>query len=200
MQPKKERYGMKTIYLIRHGQTLFNQQKKIQGFSDSPLTDLGIKQASVAKEHIDSLNLIFDDAYSSTSERASDTLELITTIPYKRNKNLREWNFGRLEAEGEHLNPPLPYRDFFVQFGGEDERDFRNRISSAIATIANQSLGTNILIVSHGAAIAQFYRVWEDHSPVKRQGSIQNCSIFKYEYSNNQFKLLEIINHDFSSL
>ena len=38
---------MKQVYLIRHGQTLFNKQKKIQGFCDSPLTDLGIKQAEM---------------------------------------------------------------------------------------------------------------------------------------------------------
>lgn len=33
------------IYLVRHGQTLFNQQKKVQGWCDSPLTQEGIKQA-----------------------------------------------------------------------------------------------------------------------------------------------------------
>lgn len=191
---------MKTLYLIRHGQTLFNQQKKIQGFCDSPLTELGKKQALIAKDHISSLNITFNEAYCSTSERAVDTLELITDIPYTREKNLREWNFGSLEAEGEHLNPPLPYRDFFVQFGGEDEFDFRTRISEAILKIMNNSKGDNILIVSHGAAIAQFYRVWENNSEVKRNGRIQNCSILKYSFSNNNFVLQEIINHDFSTI
>ena len=38
----------KTLYLMRHGQTLFNLQHKIQGWCDSPLTKLGIKQAKVA--------------------------------------------------------------------------------------------------------------------------------------------------------
>ncbi|MFW7395453.1 histidine phosphatase family protein, partial [Vagococcus fluvialis] len=42
---------MKTIYLTRHGQTLFNLQHKIQGFCDSPLTELGINQAKIAKEY-----------------------------------------------------------------------------------------------------------------------------------------------------
>ena len=37
----------KTLYLMRHGQTLFNLQHKIQGWCDSPLTELGIKQAKV---------------------------------------------------------------------------------------------------------------------------------------------------------
>lgn len=191
---------MKKIYLIRHGQTLFNLQKKIQGFCDSPLTELGKNQALIARRHIEELNMSFDDAYCSTSERAVDTLELITDMPYTRVKNLREWNFGRLEAESEHLNPPLPYRDFFVQFGGEDEFNFRDRISNEIMKIVANSNGRNIIIVSHGAAIAQFYRVWENHSEVKRVGNIQNCSIFKYHFTDNSFILQEIINHDFSEI
>lgn len=103
---------MKTIYLMRHGQTLFNEQKKIQGFCDSPLTQLGIIQALEAKKRLINLDIHFDDAYSSTSERAIDTLRLVTDIPFETRKKLREWNFGRLEGEGEHLNPPLPYGDF----------------------------------------------------------------------------------------
>ena len=44
----------KTLYIMRHGQTLFNLQHKIQGWCDAPLTPLGITQAQVAKEYIDS--------------------------------------------------------------------------------------------------------------------------------------------------
>lgn len=191
---------MKSIYLIRHGQTLFNKQKKIQGFSDSPLTELGIQQAAIAGNHVLDLGLKFDDAYSSTSERASDTLELIADVPYKRIKGLREWNFGDLEAEGEHLNPPLPYRDFFVQFGGEDEFDFQHRINTTITELTKESNGENILMVSHGAAIAQFYRYWLEHSDIRRKGRIQNCSIFHYHFKDDIFILQEIIEHDFSEL
>lgn len=40
----------KTLYLMRHGQTLFNLQHKIQGWCDSPLTELGIKQAESCRK------------------------------------------------------------------------------------------------------------------------------------------------------
>lgn len=186
----------KTIYLVRHGQTLFNLQKKIQGFCDSPLTELGIQQAQAARKHIDSLNIVFDDAYCSTSERAVDTLKILTDIAYTQSKNLREWNFGRLEGEGEHLNPPLPYQDFFVQFDGEGEADFQDRISLEIAQCVINSKGNQILIVSHGAAIAQFYKRWESYSSVRRQNRIPNCAIFKYLYVDQSFILQEIIEHD----
>jgi len=42
---------------MRHGQTLFNEKKKIQGASDSPLTQLGIEQARMAKNYFDELHL-----------------------------------------------------------------------------------------------------------------------------------------------
>lgn len=122
---------MNTIYLVRHGQTLFNKQHKIQGVCDSPLTEVGIKQAKIAREHLDKIGIVFDLAYSSTSERACDTLEILTDISYKRMKTLKEWNFGIYEGEGEYMNPPLPYGDFFVQFGGESQDEVKNRINNA---------------------------------------------------------------------
>lgn len=96
----------KTLFFMRHGQTLFNVRKKIQGFCDAPLTELGVKQAQIAGEYFRTNNIVFDKAYSSTSERACDTLELITGMSYKRLKGLKEWNFGTFEGESEDLNPP----------------------------------------------------------------------------------------------
>ncbi len=191
---------MKTVYLIRHGQTLFNQQQKIQGFCDSPLTAYGIGQAHIAKQHIKDNNISFDDAYSSTSERAWDTLEIITSQPYKKLKGLKEWNFGIFEAEGEHLGPTPPYKDYFVAYGGEDELEFRNRINTTITDLVKKSTGKNILIVFHGAAIGQFYLQWKENSQIRQKGGILNCSILKYQYTNDQFVLKEIIDHNFSEI
>ncbi|UDM75112.1 histidine phosphatase family protein [Vagococcus fluvialis] len=191
---------MKTIYLTRHGQTLFNLQHKIQGFCDSPLTELGINQAKIAKEYFIREGIKLEEAHSSTSERAIDTLEILTELPFKTHKKLKEWNFGTFEGEGEHLNPPLPYNDFFVQFGGEDQLEVEKRLNEAITKIAAESSNEQILIVSHGGAIANFYRKWENYSQVRREGAIPNCSIFKYEYDDGIFVLKEIIRHDFSSI
>lgn len=191
---------MKTIYLTRHGQTLFNLQHKIQGFCDSPLTELGINQAKIANEYFIREGIKLEEAHSSTSERAVDTLEILTELPFKTHKKLKEWNFGTFEGEGEHLNPPLPYNDFFVQFGGEDQLEVEKRLNEAITKIATESSNEQILIVSHGGAIANFYRKWENYSQVRREGAIPNCSIFKYEYDDGIFVLKEIIRHDFSSI
>ena len=117
----------KTLYLMRHGQTLFNKRHRIQGWCDAPLTDLGVYQAQVARQYFKNAAITFDAAYSSTSERACDTLEIVTngSLPYQRVKGLKEWNFGTFEGESEDLNPPLPYEDFFVTYGGESQDQVR---------------------------------------------------------------------------
>lgn len=189
----------KTLYLMRHGETLFNRLHKIQGWCDAPLTDLGLRQAQLAGDYFRENGIQFDEAYCSTSERASDTLEQITTLPYRRAKGLKEWNFGSFEGELEFLNPPLPYGDFFVNYGGESEDDLRRRDSETLAEIMGEAEGETILAVSHGASCRQFMRQWAHTSQVKQAEGLQNCCILKFDYSiDGTFQLLEIINHDFS--
>ncbi|KQL36308.1 phosphoglycerate mutase [Bacillus sp. FJAT-25509] len=189
----------KTFYLMRHGQTLFNKRRKIQGWCDSPLTELGIKQAEAAAKHFKELNIIFDHAYCSTSERASDTLEIVTELQYTRLKGLKEWNFGSFEGESEDLNPPLPYGDFFVKFGGEDQKELQQRIVTTCQKIMEED-NEVVLAVSHGAALRNFMRYWEHKSSITQQDRIGNCCILKFEYENREFKLVEIINHNFSDV
>ncbi|MBU5910367.1 histidine phosphatase family protein, partial [Vibrio cholerae O1] len=61
----------KTLYLMRHGQALFNFKGLIQGFGDSPLTELGIAQAQKARSYYETKGINFDLYASSTQERAS---------------------------------------------------------------------------------------------------------------------------------
>ena len=63
------------LYLTRHGETVWNTQKLMQGWKDSPLTDRGIKQARQLSERLSEVS--FDAIYSSTSNRAVRTAEII---------------------------------------------------------------------------------------------------------------------------
>lgn len=186
----------KTLYLMRHGQTLFNLQHKIQGWCDAPLTPLGIKQARIAGEYFKDNKIQFDHAYSSTAERACDTLEIVTDyqMPYTRVKGLKEWNFGVFEGKDECLNPPLPYGDFFKAYGGEGEMEVRERMSKTLTDIMNQEGHQIVLAVSHGGACAQFYRAWEKYAKVEKKERFYNCCILKYEYEDGIFTLVDIIN------
>ena len=120
----------KTFYLMRHGQTLFNLRRKIQGACDSPLTELGIKQAQGVGEYFKDIDL--DYAYSSTSERSSDTLVYIIgkDTPYTRLKGLKEMNFGTFEGESEDLNPKdrEVFGTFFLSYGGESRAQVSERM------------------------------------------------------------------------
>ncbi|MEO1771864.1 histidine phosphatase family protein [Candidatus Enterococcus ferrettii] len=190
----------KTLYLVRHGETLFNAQHKIQGWCDSPLTERGVHQAKTAGEYFKWQDTSFDQAFSSTLERTSDTLELITSQAYTRLKGLKEWNFGQLEGESEKLNPSLPYRDFFVEYGGEEEKEFQKRTVDTCKELMRQKGGT-ILAVTHGAFCGQFRKFWDDYSEPEyriygQSIGIGNCCIFKYEYREKRFSLCEIINHE----
>lgn len=194
---------MKTLYLMRHGQTLFNEQKKIQGWCDSPLTEKGRAQCEIARQYFLDQNITFDKAYCSTSERTSDTLEIVTdySMDYKRLKGLKEWNFGAFEGKDEFLNPKYPYGDFFKAYGGESDMELRERVSSTLLDIMRQDDHDSVLVVSHGASCGQFVLNWEHETRgPKFQRGITNCAIFKFEFEDDKFHLVEIINHDFSSL
>ena len=190
----------KTLYLMRHGQTLFNKRHRIQGWCDAPLTDLGGYQAQVAGQYFKNAGITFDAAYSSTSERACDTLEIVTngSLSYKRVKGLKEWNFGTFEGESEDLNPPLLYEDFFVTYGGESQDQVRERMAATILQLMQETKGKSVLMVSHGCAMANFARAWEDNWRLDNLGHMTNCGILKFSFEADQFYLEETIGHDFS--
>jgi len=77
--------------------------KKVQGWSDTPLTPRGIKIARLLGKGLK--NIDFVAAYSSDSGRAVETAEIILNesgnkqIKLYRDKRLREWGFGSLEGE-----------------------------------------------------------------------------------------------------
>ena len=189
----------KTLYLMRHGQTLFNVEHKIQGWCDSPLTELGIKQAEIAANKI-----TFDHCYASTSERACDTLEIVThhKYPYTRVKGLKEWNFGRFEAMDEFLNPPVPhgYGDFFVQYGGESQQQVQDRMIKTLTEIMEKEDHHDVLALSHGGACFFFVRAFDDYNAVIDYSRVGNCTIFKLVYEDGIFSCVDIIQSDFSEI
>ncbi len=185
---------MKTIYLMRHGETLFNTMDVNQGQCDSPLTENGICQAQKAKAWFDGQGIQFDAVYSSTAERACDTAEIVSGgRTYTRCKGLKEIFLGTKEASPNSENPEYPYGDYFVPFGGEGLDAFTNRIYTTIFQIASQATGNTILLVSHGMAIRRFLTRVPD-SDVCLDSFIGNCGIVKLTFDNGKFTVEQIIN------
>ncbi|MBF9000626.1 MULTISPECIES: histidine phosphatase family protein [Vibrio] len=184
----------KTFYLMRHGQTLFNLRRKIQGWCDSPLTEKGITQAESAAKFF--ANIDIDHLYSSTSERACDTAEIATQhkMPYERIKGLKEINFGTYEGESEDLHPNEQMReDYYLQFGGESKIQVRERVVQACTDIMERPEHECVLAVSHSGSCKQFLIQWNDNYREVIKNGIPNCAIFQYTYENKQFKFVRMI-------
>ena len=100
---------MKEFYLMRHGETRFNVQHRLQGVCDAPLTEVGIEQAKKAGQYLAKQEPIFDHVFTSTSERASDTLEIVTgRTDYERLKALKDRILELLRAN-QNILPLKPY-------------------------------------------------------------------------------------------
>lgn len=91
-----------TIYLVRHGRTVWNLEGRLQGSGDSALVEEGIigaKKTGIALKHIP-----FTAAYSSMQKRAQDTANYIlaenerSNIPHFHHKGLNEFDFGSWEG------------------------------------------------------------------------------------------------------
>ncbi|MCI8887649.1 MAG: histidine phosphatase family protein [Hungatella sp.] len=184
----------RTLYLMRHGETMFNVQKRIQGWCDSPLTQKGRQQAVRAGRYFKERGIVFDYACCSTSERCSDTLELVTDMPYTRLKGLKEMFYGELEGESERLNCKTPEEcvTYYLQFGGESSDEVRDRMTKTLSEVMEQDGHTCVLAVSHSGACFNFLRGIQDPMEELKKG-LGNCCIFAYEYEEGRFTLKEVI-------
>lgn len=86
------------LWLIRHGQTSWNAEGRIQGQMDSDLSELGLKQAAKLAERLKGET--FDHVYSSDSKRAKQTGEIaLPNADFVLDERLREIGFGRVEGK-----------------------------------------------------------------------------------------------------
>lgn len=195
----------KTLYVLRHAETLFNVQHKTQGWCDSPLTERGIQQARIAGQEMAARGLTFDHAHCSTAERCSDTLEIATAetfgapMPYERHKDLREFNFGPFEGKDQCLEPGFPRGDFYVAYGGENDEMVTERMTRALTAIMERPDHHSVLVVSSGGASRAFF-VSNLPTAEARPVYFCNCMSYLYEYDNGVFICKECIVPDLSSL
>lgn len=186
-------------YIVRHGETLFNTKGLKQGWCDSPLTEKGIDQAKQVKEKLKDID--FEYAYSSTSERAMDTLDIITegrTIEKKALKGLKEINFGTMEGEPEKEvhKDGMHDNDALVKFGAELTADARDRVMNALSKISKDHDG-NVLVVSHGGVmINMMLKINKEVfiSWVKQGGHpMPNCCVLVMDIEGDSFSFIERI-------
>jgi len=174
---------MKTIYFVRHGRTLFNQLWKVQGISDTPLTDIGEQKAAELGALFKSQDISFDAAYTSDLGRTRRTSRLILDhslnpelVPIETN-NLREVSFGKFEGDSNDLmwgavsdalgnselrgdspdeikiNSLESLKELDTTGLAESYDDVKGRIRAILSVLAHSEEET-ILAVSHGLYIS----------------------------------------------
>ena len=109
------------IYLIRHGETEWNKDRRLQGQSDVPLNAYGRELAEETAKALEREGTIFDRAFASPLSRALETARILTAgrdIPLETDRRLMEMNFGAYE--GSAFDPPKkdpahPLHDFLCR-------------------------------------------------------------------------------------
>ena len=156
---------MKRLYLLRHGQTEFNVKKLVQGRCDSPLTDLGRKQAGMAAAWLKAHGVV-PDKVSSPLGRAMDTAQLVACellgpdTAVEPCEGIIERSYGTFE-EGPHDALPAdvwdPVEDL-IPFGGEGSHALQERMVGTLTNLMGAEGIETLLAVSHGSASRQFIK------------------------------------------
>jgi broad specificity phosphatase PhoE len=165
---------MTKLYIARHGETMWNIEKRLQGHMDSPLTELGVNQAGWLAEALREVH--FDQIYASSSARAYRTAELIrlnrdlniTSTDDLKEMNLGDWE-GRLASELEVEFPELFHQywrtpHLYVPVSGESYTDVQKRVDAFVATILSQHQDQSILLVTHTVTLKLIMAYFEKRS------------------------------------
>ena len=200
MQEPAEQQATRVL-AIRHGETAWNVETRIQGQLDVPLNDTGRWQAhrlalAVSEEGIAAL-------YASDLLRAFQTAQAVAAgcgQPIVTDPGLRERGFGIFEgltyAEIQQRYPEMSERwrrrdpDFGAP-GGETLRDFYDRSVATVTRLAAAHPGQTIAVVSHGGVMDALYRAATRLAlDAPRSWQLGNASINRLLYTPQGFTLV----------
>lgn len=170
------------IYVIRHGETDFNKQGRLQGRRGLPLNESGIMQAELLKDELK--NIKFDVIFSSPQERAVQTAEIVSGSEVCVDPRLDVFDLG--EADQLHrsevkLSGHLP--DPTIYKGVEDLNRFVKRIFHFMNELEQEYrlAGKNILISGHRCTTGCVGAYFE--------GIPENGDLLKYSSANGKYKV-----------
>lgn len=196
------------LYLVRHGETVWNTQKIIQGWHDSPLTKKGLEQAKQTAQKLRKIK--FDQVFSSDLLRAQRTAEIIAAdhdLAVKTSKMLREVAMGPFEGKKadyfrQSLRKSLDYR---ASLSDEEQMNYQldeaiesyGQTASRMLTFLRQTalayLGKNILVVSHSAVIrATLVKLGFATNQELPHGSIKNGAYVRLDSDGVEFFVKEV--------
>lgn len=178
-----------TIGLLRHGQTNWNIDFRLQGVTDIPLNETGIEQARIAGAVIAesaAVGQAWDLILTSPLSRARDTAVMVaeaTGIPGVTVEHLLlERSFG--EAEGlSHEEWKAKYNDTNHVPGGETLEQLEARAWVLLQRLLDHHEGKRVLTVSHGALIRTLLRLVSDGEFPREGERLGNACLSVFEHS-----------------
>jgi len=195
---------MTTVYITRHGQTLWNIDYRFQGQKDSELTEKGINQAKLLSERMKDVHI--DCIYASPLKRTVETAKVIRgdrNIEIIKEDGFRELSFGDyegrtkeelvLEGKGKEITDIFNYVEEAKAPNGESLKELYDRVSKTLDSVLDKQKGKTIFIVTHGAALLAFYKYFSEENKyypkVMSQTSLTKVvdkgEGFKFEYVND---------------
>ena len=178
----------KTLYFVRHGESVYNKANILQGDVDPSLTKYGKEQAGELGILIKEFGL--KQMAVSPLIRAKQTAEMINkalNIPISFYEDLREMYFGDWQGEMkvEHWDK---FRRNFYEFGepppgGESKNEIIKRIQKCVLQICNDIDVHPVLIVSHGMIVRLLIGAWFTNNSEKEIRALRmpNLGIYKVE-------------------
>lgn len=194
------------LYIVRHGETIWNKEKLLQGSTDIELSDYGRELAAKTGEAL--CNTHFDKIYASPLKRAYETACLIRgnrPIEIIKEERIRELSFGVYEGQNMSLllqDENNTFSHFFKRphlytpaEGGETLEHLCERakefMEQEILPLQNQC--ERVMIVAHGAmnkAIMTYIKK-HDLEFFWSGGLQQNCNVIIVDLKDNQFKIID---------
>lgn len=180
-----------TILFIRHGETSWNHEHRLQGWTDIQLNEQGIIQAQGLSDHLaNQKNYQITAIYSSDLMRAYETARITAEklhLGVTTSKNFREMCWG--EAEGVYMEEFVKThgkshahfvgRDHSEIPGAENFNQVLSRVNSELETLVKVHAGQTIAIFSHGRTIKLLSEYATNGLEIP---PVPNCGILKFSY------------------
>lgn len=181
--------------IVRHGQTDYNVEHKIQGNSDaSKLTERGVEQAKALKKELGGTE--FDSMYSSPLRRALETAKILADAnEVKTDNRLEERCFGEITGmEWEDVERRFPaiarqyekVKDLSSVNGAETIENVQERGMEFLKEVARANDGKRILVVTHSGWIKMIFAFLKG-DPEVIMDNLKNCSINEIKWDGERF-------------
>ncbi len=188
-------------YCVRHGQTEYNAEGRIQGQSDAPLSQLGVQQAAAVAAALAALPI--EALYASPLQRAIETARPVATalkLPIRTDRRLMELNAGIFEDQlREEMRVAYPEvmacwmhgdLDYAIP-GGESRRQLAARGVAAFRAM-HAAGHQRVAVVSHGGLLTATLKTLLPQPPQLDPFSLANGSITEIDFTPERCILLAL--------